>query len=107
MMEAPTYVESLKIGWAIFWRTVGSFIALLFAINLGLLFLVPELSRAGPSIWIALVPLGVVSGVCLFVVMPHVARMLLDRPFHGFQILFVRDAHANMGIPMRSSGGES
>lgn len=91
LMEAPTYTESLKIGWAIFWRTAGSFTTLLFGINLGILLLFPELSRMGPSLWIALVPLMVVSGLCIFFVMPHVARVLVDRDFRGFHILFVRD----------------
>ena len=91
LMETPTYTESLRIGWAIFWRTAGSFIALLFGINLGLLLLFPELSRMGPSLWIALVPLMVVSGLCIFLVMPHVARVLVDCDFRGFHLLFVRD----------------
>jgi len=91
LIEVPTYTESLKIGWAIFWRTAGSFIALLFTINIGLLFLFPELSRTSPSLWIALMPLMVVSGLCLFLVMPHVARVLVDRNFRGFHLLFIRD----------------
>lgn len=97
LIEGPTYIESLKIGWAIFWRTAGSLVALLFMINLGLLFLFPELSRTSPSVWIALVPLMVVSGLCIFLVMPHVARVLVDRDFRGFHLLFVREQPA--GIP--------
>ena len=100
LIEAPTYIESLKIGWAIFWRTAGSLVALLFILNLGLLFLFPELSRTGPSLWIALAPLMVVSGLCIFLVMPHVARVLVDRDFRGFHLLFIRDQPA--GIPTTS-----
>ena len=103
LIEAPTYTESLKIGWAIFWRTAGSFITLLFGINLGILLLFPELSRMGPSLWIALVPLMVVSGLCIFLVMPHVARVLVDRDFRGFHLLFVRDQPACMPTATRAA----
>ncbi|MGH7257962.1 MAG: hypothetical protein ACREIM_06250 [Nitrospiraceae bacterium] len=104
LIEAPTYRESLKIGWAIFWRTAGSLIALLFTINMGLLFLFPELSRTSPSLWIALVPLMVVSGLCIFLVMPHVARVLVDRDFRGFHLLFVRDQPACMATTTHAAG---
>lgn len=104
LIEVPTYTESLRIGWAIFWRTAGSFIALLFSINLGLLFLFPELSRMGPSLWIALVPLMVVSGLCIFLVMPHIVRALVDRDFRGFHILFVRDQPARMPTTTHAAG---
>ncbi|MET0515310.1 MAG: hypothetical protein ABW047_08310 [Nitrospiraceae bacterium] len=90
-IEPPTYMESLKIGWAIFWRTAGSFIILHFTINVGLVFLFPELLRTSPSLWIALMPLVVVSALCLFLVMPHVARVLVRRDFRGFHLRFVHD----------------
>jgi hypothetical protein len=91
LIEAPTYWESLKIGWAIFWRTAGSFLALLVSFNVGLFFLFPELSRTSPSVWMALIPLLVVSGLCIFLVMPHVARGLVDHRFRGFRFTFIRD----------------
>ena len=104
LREAPTYTESLKIGWAIFWRTTGSFFALLFGINVGLLFLFPELSRTGPSPWVALVPLMVVSGLCIFLIMPHVARVVVDRRFRGFHVLFVRDQPGRMPTTTQAAG---
>ena len=54
----PTYEELLRMGWALFWRGVGSFIILLFGVNILILLLVPELTRTEPSFWVAVLPAG-------------------------------------------------
>jgi len=90
-MEAPTYQESIRIGWTLLWRCVGGFLALLFAVNLCILFLMPELSRTEPSIWMALLPLGIAAIISLFVFMPFIVRAVFAKSFHGFHIRFIRD----------------
>ena len=89
--QEPTYVESVRLGWALLWRGVGSFIVLLFGANVLVLFLIPELTRTGPSFWVALLPLGTVTILCTFLVMPFVVRRLVRIPFRGFHVQFVRD----------------
>jgi hypothetical protein len=91
----PTYEESLKLGWALFWRGVGSFTLLIFGVNAMILFLLPELTRTGPSLWVALFPLALATVLCTFLVMPFVVRKLVRTPFRGFHIQFVRDDPAN------------
>jgi hypothetical protein len=93
-MDAPTYQESIRIGWTLLWRCVGGFLALLFAVNLFLLFLMPELTRTEPSVWIALLPVSVAAIISLFVVMPFIVRAMLTKSFHGFHIQFRRDSEA-------------
>jgi hypothetical protein len=97
MMRAPepTYEELLRMGWVMFWRGVGSFIVLLFGMNVLILFVMPELTRTEPSFWVAVLPLSVVSVLCTFVIMPFVARKLVRTPFRGFHVQFVRDEPAN------------
>ncbi len=89
--EEPTYRESVRVGWALFWRTIGSFMLLIFLLNGLLLFLLPELTRTGPPLWVALLPFFIVTMVCTFLVMPYVVRTLLRPSFRGFHIRFVRD----------------
>lgn len=88
--EKPTYREAVCIGWALFWRVVGSFMLLIFATNGLLLFLLPELTRAGPPLWVALLPFFLVTVLCTFLVMPSVIRYLFRTPFRGFHVRFVR-----------------
>ena len=87
----PTYRESVCMGWALLWRIVGSFMLLLFAMNGVLLFLFPELTRASPPIWMALLPFVIVMLLCVFFVMPYVVRMLFRMSFPGFHVRFVRE----------------
>jgi hypothetical protein len=94
-MEEPTYQESIRIGWTLLWRCVGGFLALLFAVNLFLLFLMPELPRTEPSIWMSLLPVGVAVIISLFVIMPFIVRAVLTKSFHGFHIQFMRDSEAS------------
>jgi hypothetical protein len=91
MSEAPTYQESVRIGWTVLWRCLGGFLALLFAVNLLVLYLMPELTRAEPSLWVSLLPVGVAAVVSLFLIMPVIVRALLSKSFHGFRLRFIRD----------------
>ncbi len=88
----PTYRESLSLGWAVFWRTVGSFMLLIFAMNGLLLYLFPELTRSGPPLWVAFVPITLVTLLCTFVIMPYVVRSLFKRPFDGFHLRYSRES---------------
>jgi hypothetical protein len=90
----PTYKELLRLGWALFWRGVGSFILLLFGANVLIMLLMPELTRTGPSLWAALLPLTLVTALCTFLIMPLVARKLVRTSFRGFHVQFVRDRPA-------------
>jgi hypothetical protein len=91
-MQQPTYDESLRLGWAVFWRGVGSFVLLLFGVNIVLIWLLPELTRTSPSLWIAMLPLVIVTLLCTFLVMPFVVRTLVTTRFRGFHVQLVRDA---------------
>ena len=94
-MNEPTYQESILIGWTLLWRCVGGFLALLFAVNLFLLFIMPELTRTEPSVWMALLPVSVAGIISLFVVMPFIVRTVLTKSFHGFHIRLIRDSDAS------------
>ncbi|MGC3973665.1 MAG: hypothetical protein QM771_04680 [Nitrospira sp.] len=89
--EQPTYEESVRLGWALLWRGVGSFVLLMFAGNVALLFLFPELTRTVPTLWVALLPLVFATLISVFLIMPFVVRRLVKGPFHGFHLTFVRD----------------
>ena len=89
--EQPTYEESVRLGWALLWRGVGSFVLIMFAGNIGLLFLIPELTRTVPTLWIALLPLAFATLISAFLIMPFVVRRLVKAPFKGFHLSFVRD----------------
>ena len=97
-MQVPTYQESIRIGWTLLWRAVGGFLALLFAANLGILFLIPELARSEPSFMTSLVPLGAATLVSVLLVMPLVVRKIVTKHFRGFHLQFVRDSAAQNGI---------
>lgn len=88
----PRYWETLRIGWRILWQGVGSFMALLFILNLLLLTWLPELPRTTPSFWAWSLPLLVVSVIALFVFMPLVVRALLTKPFRGFRLRIIRES---------------
>jgi hypothetical protein len=87
----PHYREALAIGWRILWQGVGSFMAALFVANVLLLILLPELTRASPSVWAWAVPLLVVSLMAFFIFMPLVVQALLKKRFRGFRLLIVRE----------------
>ena len=89
--SGPTYRESVCVGWALFWRIVGSFMLLLLTINAALLFLFPELTRASPPLWIALLPILLVTLLCIWLIMPYVVRKLFQISFRGFHVRFARE----------------
>ncbi|MEP6888416.1 MAG: hypothetical protein ABI945_08855 [Nitrospirales bacterium] len=90
MVEEPTYRESIQIGWTLLWRCLGGFLVLLFAVNLLVLYFIPELTRTEPSLWISLLPVGVAALVSLFVIMPVIIRAMLSKSFHGFHLRLIR-----------------
>ena len=90
------------MGWALFWRGVGSFFLLLIGANTLVLLLIPELTRTSPSLWVALLPITMVTLLCTFLVMPFVARRLVRIPFRGFHVEFVRDGPSD--IPTTGHG---
>jgi hypothetical protein len=90
-MDEPTYQESVRIGWTVLWRCLGGFLALLFGVNLLVLYAIPELSRTEPSLWISLLPVGMAAIISLFVIMPVIVRAMLSKSFHGFHLRFIRD----------------
>ncbi|MDR4480714.1 MAG: hypothetical protein R3B37_13355 [Nitrospira sp.] len=92
--DEPTYQESLRVGWALLWRGTGSFIGLLIAMNLLLMSLIPEVTRTGGPLWVALLPLSIATVFSAFLVMPFVVRGLARRSFQGLHIRFIRD-HAD------------
>ena len=103
-MEAPTYQESVRIGWTLLWRCLGGFLALLFAANLLVLYVMPELTRAEPSLWISLLPVGVAAIISLFVIMPVIVRAMLSKSFHGFHLRFIRDNESSPHVETTPGG---
>jgi len=97
-MQVPTYGESIRIGWTLLWRAVGGFLALLFAANLGILFLIPELARSEPSFMTSLLPLGLATLVSALLLMPVVVRTIVTKDFRGFHLQFVRHPPVSNGI---------
>ena len=97
-MEVPTYGESIRIGWTLLWRAVGGFLALLFAANLGILFLIPELARSEPSFMTSLLPLCLATIVSVLLLMPLVVRTIVRKDFRGFHLQFVRHPPVSHGI---------
>lgn len=95
----PGYGVLVLIGWKILWQTVGSFLLLLFLANIGLLALLPELTRSGPSWWALLSPLLVVTVMVALLVMPVVVRALFTTSFAGYRLQLLSD----QGVP---GGGE-
>ena len=97
-MDKPTYQESVRIGWTLLWRCLGGFLALLFVVNLAILYVMPELTRAEPSLWISVIPAGVAGAISLFVIMPVIVRAMLSKSFHGFHLRFIRDNESSARV---------
>ncbi len=89
-MQAPTYLELLRLGWMLVWRVAGSFLAVMFLLNSLVLFLIPELMRTGPSLWAILFPAVTAALISVFVSMPLIAGSMLGKQFRGFRIQFLR-----------------
>ncbi len=89
-MQAPTYLELLRLGWMLVWRVAGSFLAVMFLLNSLVLSLIPELMRTGPSLWATLFPTVTATLISVFVILPLIAGSMLGKQFRGFRIQFVR-----------------
>lgn len=94
MADEPTYTQALKIGWAVLWRCVGSFLGVLFGLNLFVFWMMPELMRTEPSIWMAVLPLGVAALLCLIGIMPFVIRSILHTRYGPFRLRLVRESES-------------
>jgi len=90
-VEELTYSERVRVSWLLFWRGVGGFFALIYAITFLLLLVEPEILRATPSPWATLLPLIVAIPIALFGLMPLIVRGLVRKPFYGFRLQVARE----------------
>ena len=108
-MQAPTYLESLRLGWMLVWRVAGSFLAVMFLLNSLVLFLIPELMRTGPSLWAILFPAGTAALISVFVSMPLIAGSMLTKHLQSVRqavapVLELPRYFAGVNEKMRSIG---
>ena len=82
----PSYRESIRIGWTILWRGVGSIILLLTLINAMIILNLPELARTSPSWGAIFFPLILTALVGTFVIMPWLVKHLCSTSYSGFRI---------------------
>jgi hypothetical protein len=90
---APSYRESIRIGWTILWRGVGSIILLLTLINAMIIMSLPELARTSPSWGAAFFPFVLTALVGAFVIMPWLVRHLCTTSYPGFRLQLVHEAY--------------
>jgi hypothetical protein len=88
---APTYWESIRVGWTILWRGVGSMLLLLMLINGLILTDLPELSRTSPSWGALLLPFGVTAFIGAFGIMPWLVKSLCTTTYPGFRLRLMRE----------------
>ena len=69
---------------------------LLILCNILILTALPELQRTGPSLWATLFPLGIVTCVATFGIMPYLVRALFTGSYSSFRLQLVRIVHAGM-----------
>jgi len=87
----PTYWESLRIGWTILWRGVGSVMLLLMLANGLIIIGMPELSRASPS-WVAVFfPFALATLIGAFGIMPWLVKSLCTTSYPGFRLRLVHE----------------
>jgi hypothetical protein len=89
-MQSLSYMESIRLGWMLFWRAMAAFFGLIYLSNVVLLLVMPELTRSGPSVWTLAMPLGLAASVSLFGIMPTIVRAMLRKEFRGFRLQVVR-----------------
>ena len=82
----PSYRESIRIGWTILWRGVGSIILLLTLINAMIIMNLPELARTSPSWGAIIFPFILTALVGAFVIMPWLVKHLCSTSYSGFRI---------------------
>lgn len=90
---APSYRESIRIGWTILWRGVGSVILLLILINAVIIMSLPELARTSPSWGATFFPVVLTALVGAFVIMPWLVRHLCTTSYPGFRLQLVHETY--------------
>jgi hypothetical protein len=91
-MERLRYRECLQVAWLLFWRGIGGFFALIYALNFLLLLMEPEIMRTTPSPWAALIPLGLAIPAALFGLLPLIVQGLVGKRFQGFRLQLLRES---------------
>lgn len=84
----PTYAESLRIGWMVFWRGVGGFVATYIVVSL---FTTPVVAPGHPSVGPGWAPLIIAVGLSVFFWIPFLlVEYLFRKQFRGFYLTLVR-----------------
>jgi hypothetical protein len=91
----PTYWESIRIGWTILWRGVGSIVLLLTLVNALIIVSLPELTRTSPSWGALLFPFALTAVIGAFGIMPWLVRHLCSTSYSGFRLQFVHEASSS------------
>ncbi|MGE0645987.1 MAG: hypothetical protein AB7P24_20225 [Nitrospira sp.] len=89
---APSYRESIRIGWTILWRGVGSIILLLMLINAMIIMSLPELARTSPSWGAIFFPFVLTALVGVFVIMPWLVKYVCSTSYSGFRLHLVHES---------------
>lgn len=89
---APSYRESIRIGWTILWRGVGSIILLLTLINALIIMGLPELARTSPSWGAIFFPFLLTALVGVFGIMPWLVKHLCSTSYSGYRLRFEHEA---------------
>jgi len=83
----PTYTESLRIGWMVFWRGAGGFVATFLVVALA----TPVAAPGRPSNPLGWAPLIIAVGLSVFVWIPFLlVEYLFRKQFRGFYLTLVR-----------------
>ena len=91
----PTYWQSIRIGWTILWRGVGSVVLLLTLVNALIIMSLPELARTSPSWGAFLFPFVLTAVFGAFGIMPWLVRHLCTTSYPGFRLQLVQDAYSS------------
>ena len=92
MRMLPTYGESIRIGWTILWRGMGSLLLLLMLINNLIITSFPELLRTSPSWGVVLFPIAVTILIGAFGIMPWLVKSLCTTSYHGFRLQMTHES---------------
>jgi len=87
----PTYWESIRVGWTILWRGVGSMLLLLMLINGVVITGLPELSRTSPSWGAVVFPFAMTGLIGAFGVMPWLVKYLCTTSYPGFRLQLMHE----------------
>jgi hypothetical protein len=91
----PTYWESMRIGWTILWRGVGSVVLLLTLVNALIIVSLPELARTSPSWGALLFPFALTTLIGAFGIMAWLVRHLCTTSYPGFRLQLVHKAYSS------------